>query len=122
MALDQRRHFSPEKFQLLDLERFSRELEYARQIFELAGLQFDGDKFRTFSKRELNKPLRAAKVDSARNSHLFHNQNFVFSKGEIEIIHARINDVLGEYEIDWEQCLEDYLDFHAREKARLGFG
>ncbi len=122
MAMDQRRHYGLEKFQLLDLERFSGDLEYTSRAFESAGLQFDGDKFRKFSQQELNKPLRAAKVDSARNSHLFHNQDFVFSKDEIEIIHARIIDVLQEYEIGWERCVEDYLDFHAREKARLGFG
>jgi len=121
MAMDQRRHYGSEKFRLLELERFSNQLSYAQEIFEFCGLGFDGAKFSRFSQQELSKLLRAAKVDSARNSHLFHNPNFVFSADEREIIHSRIGELLRDYSIDWERCVEDYVIFHGKEKAKLGF-
>jgi hypothetical protein len=121
MALDQSRHYGVEKFHLLELERFSSEFEYAQQIFGFTGLEFDGDRFRKFSQQELSKPLRAAKVDSARNSHLFHNPDFVFSAEQISQIQTRLSQVVIDYGIDWDRCVVDYLTFHASEKNKLGF-
>jgi hypothetical protein len=121
MAMDQSRHYGPDKFRLLELERFSGEINYAEEVFGFCGLDFDGAKFARFSQQELSKPLRGAKIDSVRNSHLFHNPDFVFSADEREIIRTRISEVLRDYSIDWERCVDDYVTFHGKEKARLGF-
>lgn len=122
MAVDQRRHFGQEKFRVVELEQFSTDLNYASQIFEFTGLSFDAQRFQRFSRQELAKPLRAAKVDSARNSHLFHNPDFVFSEKQISDIKVQIDDVFQDYGINWDLSVQDYMDFHTREKARLGFG
>jgi len=121
LALDQQRYYGVQRFRIFRLEDFSSDPRYAKQVFEFAGLNFDQRRFETFYQAELNKPFRVSKVDSIRNSHLFHNPDFVFSQMEIDAIFAHIKDVIADYEIDWEASVRDYIDFHTKEKTRIGF-
>ncbi|MCW5878692.1 MAG: hypothetical protein KIS80_07490 [Anaerolineales bacterium] len=120
MAMDQYRYYGAEKFKILELERFSNDSEYAADIFQFANLEFDQKRFKVFCQAELEKPFRASKVEDARNSDLFRNPNFVFSEEEIEAIYLAIKDVLVEYELDWRDCIEEYLRFHKDEKTKRG--
>lgn len=121
MAFDQKEHFGQDKFRILELETFSMDTDYAANIFEFIGLNFDLLRYKNFAKRELNIPLRSSKRDSIRNSHVFHKPNFVFSSKEIQQIYAQIQDVVELYDIDWENCVEEYQQFHTKEKSQLGF-
>lgn len=121
LAQDQKRHLGSEKFRLLQLESFSKEEEYAAATFEFLGLQLDRRRFRRFVERELSKPLRSSKEESARNSHLFHDPNRFFLDSEIRDIFNLIKDVIEVYEIDWDRTVADYRRFHELEKNKIGF-
>lgn len=121
MAFDQKEYFGQDKFQLLELETFSKDTDYAANIFDFIELNFDPSRYKNFTKRELNKPLRSSKRDSLRNSHVFHKPDFVFSSKEIQRIYVQIQDVIELYGIDWGNCVEEYQQFHAKEKSQIGF-
>jgi len=121
LALDQQRYYGVQRFRVFRLESFSNNPGFAKQVFGFAGLDFDQWRFERFNQAELNKPFRVSKVDSIRNSDLFHNLDFVFSQTEIDTIFSHIKDVIDDYEIDWEESIRDYMDFHAKEKTRIGF-
>lgn len=121
LALDQQSYYGLRRFRVFQLEKFTADQNYAKQIFEFSGLDFDPGRFETFCQTELNKPFRISKVQSVRNSHLFHNPDFVFSQIEIDAIFEQIKDVIADYEINWEASVKDYLDFHAKEKKGVGF-
>jgi hypothetical protein len=121
MAYDQRKHLGEERFAFLDLERFNFDEEHIDEIFSFLELDYDKKGFAKFANNILGQPLRSSKSDSARNSHVFHDPGFSFSEDEIEKIHARVEDVLEPYGMSWQKIVDDYVDFHAKEKERLGF-
>lgn len=121
IAYDQSQALDSQRFKKLELEAFSRDSQYAAEIFDFMGLDFDSNRFTKFAQQTLERPLRSAKYDSARNSHIFHNPDFMFSNEEIAAIHSRVKDVLEAYAIDWHAAVEEYRHFHLKEKAALGF-
>jgi hypothetical protein len=116
MAYDQSVRLADGGYQLLDLERFSNDVNYAKGIFLYLGLVFHEEKFISYVSDILSQPLREAKVDSARNSHIFHNPDFSFSDKEIQQIHDQIEKPLKIYDLDWKEIVENYKSFHEREK------
>jgi hypothetical protein len=121
MIADQRNNLGQDLFKVLWLENFSRKVKEAQDIFDFLGLDFDKKRFAALSKQVLENPLRAEKVDSVRNSDLYIQPDFSFSESQIAEIQKEISDVLEKYKIDWAKNIEEYLEFHAKEKAQLGF-
>jgi hypothetical protein len=121
LAMDQKNYFKDRDFDILRLEKFSKDIRYVRKLFAFSQLDLDEKRFENFCHVELDKPLRNSKVDSVRNSHLFHNPDLVFSPTEIDAIYSEIKDVIHDYEIDWQESVHEYLEFHANEKSRIGF-
>lgn len=122
MAQDHSTRLAKDRYTPLNLERFSTDINYARQIFASLGLPFQEIKFHAFVQQLLNKPLRETKTDDARNSHIFHDPDFSFSDNEIREIYPLIKEVLDIYSLDWDVIVEEYKTFHKLEKQQIGFG
>ncbi|MBI3159816.1 MAG: sulfotransferase [Chloroflexi bacterium] len=121
MMLDQRARLGPERFRLVALEEFTRDLDYVQGVFDFLGLTLDRTRAADFLDRVNNAPLRSAKVDDARNSDIFHNPEFSFSEEDIERIRPIVAETTAQLGVDLEQAAADYRAFHAEQKARLGF-
>ncbi|TAK12690.1 MAG: hypothetical protein EPO32_08090 [Anaerolineae bacterium] len=120
MMLDQRTHLGAERFRLVALEDFTRNLDYVQGVFDFLELPLDSLEAKVFLDKVNNAPLRSAKVNDARNSDIFHNPEFSFSEAEINTILPIITDVSSQLSINLDQAVTDYVSFHAEEKARLG--
>ena len=114
-------HLGSQYFRTVRLEQFSADAAYAEQVFAFLDLDFDPDRFLAFTDRVLNEPLRAAKTASVRNSDLYAQPEFAFDARQIEAIGKEVADVNQLFGIDWPRMVEEYVQFHAKEKERLGF-
>jgi hypothetical protein len=119
MAHDQSIRMANGSYQILNLERFNHDIDHVREVFTFLNLPFQLTNFQKFVEGVLDQPLREAKVDSARNSHIFHNPEFSFSDKEIQQIHSQIEKPLEIYGLDWKEIVDDYKSFHEREKLRV---
>lgn len=121
MAHDQSGRLANGGYRLLNLERFSRDVDYVAKLFDFLGLAFHENRFKAFAEKTLERPLRASKVDSPRNSHIFHDPSFVFSDEQIENIYDRTKSAVELYDLNWEEVVDEYRVFHEHEKLQIGF-
>jgi len=121
MAQDQSIHLGNGNYRLLNLEKFSNDYDYAKDLFEFLNLPFQEERYHKFLHQILNQPLRSSKVDSTRNSHIFHDPKFSFSDNEIAEIYKRVKTLLSIYGINWDKAINEYKVFHQQEKQEIGF-
>ena len=121
MAYDQVQTLEGNVWQMLNLERFNTDGSYVRDLFDFLGLRFDQEKYVEFVHQILHQPLRSSKIESARNSHIFHNAHFYFSDHQIAEIYSRVKEAVNVYEFDWERIVHEYKVFHEQEKKQIGF-
>jgi hypothetical protein len=84
-------------------------------------IDFDARKFQEFTDLELSKPLRSSKHESARNSHIFHAPELVFTDEQMNEIYPCVSDVIATLGMSWPDLVSDYKAFHESEKTSLGF-
>lgn len=127
LILDQQRELGSERFVTLELERLNADADYAPEIFCALGLKTNRKIVESFTQKVSAVPLRSAKFNAksryalARNSDLYADRQFVFSREEVKRIIDVISRTITACGLDPGKCAEEYAAFHEVEKARLGF-
>jgi hypothetical protein len=106
-------------FHLLKVEDFSSDFEKARQTLDFVGVTTTKSRYEQFRTRLNEEKYRTTKVESLRNSDLFHDPRFVISETQLDEIDRIIQPIAAGLGIDLAAAKADYLQFHRDEKSRI---
>jgi hypothetical protein len=106
-------------FHLLKVEDFSSDFEKARQTLDFVGVTITKSRYEQFRTRLDVEKYRTSKVQSVRNSDLFHEPRFVISEAQMAEMDGTIQPIAEELGIDLAAAKTDYLQFHRDEKPRI---
>jgi hypothetical protein len=108
--IDELRHrYDPDNFLEVQLHDFTWNQTYLQAVCKFLDVPLDIDKWTAFRDSVMHEPKRKAyNHESIRNSHLYHDPNFAFSDAQMQAILQNISDVMAIYNLDAEQCIEEY--------------
>ena len=106
-------------FHLLKVEEFSSEFEKAKQTLDFVGVTITNSRYERFQTRLNEEKYRTTKVNSVRNSDLFHDPRFEISETQMEEIDRIIQPITEKLGIDLAAAKTEYLQFHRERKPRI---
>lgn len=115
------RHYNGEGFVFLDLEKFSHEPGYAVKTLGALGLEGDLMALGNYIQAVQQEPIRTWKYDTARNSDLYKDPEFVFTEAQADEILESIKELAEPYQLDLAACRAEYFHFHFEKKQQLEF-
>ncbi len=121
MILDFRSKLGDERFRLVILEDLVADADDAQGLLGFIGAPFYREKYEMLTSTVAKQPLRLKKGEDVRNSDLYFNRDFHFSRETADAVAKVVGPVSRELGIDPEKAVSDYFDFHLRKKIDLGF-
>jgi hypothetical protein len=117
MALEFKERYP--NFHLLNVEEFSSDFERARQTLDFVGVTLTKSRYKRFQTKLNEEKYRTTKVESLRNSDLFHDPRFEISEKQMEEIDRIIQPITEELGIDVAAAKTEYVQFHREQKPRI---